>query len=953
MTARAPDARSRTIATTRRRGMLVLAAQLLCVASQFPLPAASGPALAQDNNATQVQTGQSPTLTTQPLVQTSQPPTLSTQPPVQTSQPPTLSTQLLAQTSQPPTLSTQPPAQTGQPRPLISQLPAQTTQPPKLTGQPPAQTNQPPAPTSQAPAQTGHPSAQVSQPPAQTADRAKSQSQPLQLIYRRAALPAGHVGVAYGPTRIVEGGVPPYTLTVIGKFPAGLALGADGMLTGTPLAEGSYHFQLTAQDSSVPSPVTTQQPYSLRVELNKAPAQSPPVTLTREEADFIANPNSGAPVTYLLTPAALERAVAGHSGSATAEANDDTAPATESSAGAATANKTEAQNTTATPNATTDAAPSAAVSAADTPAINMDQLKAVVAPVINVEYPSLFLFEAALEASRCDYYQQVLRQRAAGKPPIDLTCPPPPTTVKNTQNATAATVPGGKASNAPTPPAGPNAVLTLREYYDGLLPDTVRNSIVEAAETPHPPSGASPIKIAGNGCGCAPRNGPNEVYGFYPFWNATPASQPIDFSLFTRIAYMGVILNPTGDYTTPPNWLDQSGNFARTVHRFNTRLDLIVYRQEWSWLPALSGKQIQALAEQSARTAVGMIDAPLDGPFTLKPFWLPFWRESDHAYDGLTVYFEYPHDSSRFNAAAVEKFQLFLSEYLRQAVLAMQRSGRAYNLNIVVPDDLVGDEGPFSYRNLINYIELAEPPTTRKGTATEDDMADYKGTSPITVDLLVLMREPTMKQKKLFRAGADELEAPYDGHRRVALLQSLVPVIFHLGGPPPKSPVNLHGSNLDKDIAYYQWSYGGVGFWPVPVTTLGDGAAVISVVQKDVFAEKSGSGLGFKITAASDSLCRYVCPNRELVRLLFELLVLIAASLGGAYVVTCQVRRVAWVYLALLVASALALTSGGLLLDCDPTLHELKQGNSLLLGLIVGLGLFIVYKSYKPRVARP
>jgi hypothetical protein len=58
-------------------------------------------------------------------------------------------------------------------------------------------------------------------------------------------------------------------------------------------------------------------------------------------------------------------------------------------------------------------------------------------------------------------------------------------------------------------------------------------------------------------------------------------------------------------------------------------------------------------------------------------------------------------------------------------------------------------------------------------------------------------------------------------------------------------------------------------------------------------------------------------------------------------------------YLALLVSGALALVCGGLLLNCDPTLHELKQGNWLLLGLIVGLGLFIVYKSFKPRVSRP
>ena len=248
-----------------------------------------------------------------------------------------------------------------------------------------------------------------------------------------------------------------------------------------------------------------------------------------------------------------------------------------------------------------------------------------------------------------------------------------------------------------------------------ILPDTVRDSLVSAAEQFHPLNESLPANIAGNGCGCAPRNGQDEVYGFYPFWNATKAPQPIDFSLFTRIGYMGVVLNPTGDYTTPPNWLDQSGNFASTVHRFNTRLDLVVYRQEWGWLLALSEKQIRTLAEQAGRAVVGMIDTPLDGPFTLKPFWLPFWRESAHAYDGVTVFFDYPHDRSRFSAAAVEKFQLFLSEYLRQIVLTMQGSRRAYNLNLVVPDDLVGEDGPFSLRNLINYIELPSRPPPGKG----------------------------------------------------------------------------------------------------------------------------------------------------------------------------------------------------------------------------------------------
>jgi hypothetical protein len=125
------------------------------------------------------------------------------------------------------------------------------------------------------------------------------------------------------------------------------------------------------------------------------------------------------------------------------------------------------------------------------------------------------------------------------------------------------------------------------------------------------------------------------------------------------------------------------------------------------------------------------------------------------------------------------------------------------------------------------------------------------------------------------------------------------------------------------------------------------------VLHKDFFAEKSGSAPHFDLTSAGSTLCRYVCPNRNLARLLFELLVLISVGLSVAYLVTCRARQAGWVYLALLISSALALICGGLLLDCDPTLYALKQGNLLLLCLILGLGIFIVYKSYRPRISRP
>ena len=808
------------------------------------------------------------------------------------------------------------------------------------------QANAPAAQASTPTVQADKPAAEASTSAAQGGAPAKVQA-PLQLIYRTVALPTGHVGTAYGPRRIVEGGLPPYTFAFTGKFPPGLALAADGVLAGTPDTAGRYAFQLMVRDSSAPA-VTTQQPYVLRIEMEKPSAQNPPVTLTREEADAVANPHPDAPVTYMLTLEALKSALAEHSGAGAAEVGTGLSSGGESSAAAAPNRASTRDDGTA---ATAPASPG---SSADSTAINVEQLQAVVAPVINVEYPSAFLFRAALDAAHCAYYQNALLQRGGGKSPVDAKCPPSKETSTGTvKSSAAATKPGGKPADSPTQQTGIESVLTLRQYYEQLLPDSVRDSLVSAAQQFHPMNGSLPPNLTGAGCGCAPQNGQDEVYGFYPFWDATSAVQPIDFSLFTRIGYMGALLNPSGGYTTPPNWLDQKGNFARTVHRFHTRLDLVVYRQEWGWLGWLSEKQIRTLAEQAAGAAIDMVDSPVQDPPILRPFWLPFWRESDHAYDGLTIFFDYPHERSRFDASGVEKFQLFLSDYLHQAILTMQHNGRAYNLNLVVPDDLLGEDGPFSYHNLINYIELAEPATTRKGTAAEDDFAQYKGTSPITVDILVLMREPTGEQKKLLRAAIDELVAPYDGHRRVALLQSVVPVIFHRAGPQQGPAADLHGSELDKDIAYYQWTYGGVGLWPVPVTTIGDGAAVMSVLRKDFTVAGSAASSELEAASANATVCRYVCPNRDPVRLLFELLVLVSLGLGTAHAVTCRIRRARGLYLSLLVSSACALVCGGLLLNCDPTLHALKQSNWLLLCLIVGLGLFILYESYKPRVSRP
>jgi hypothetical protein len=61
----------------------------------------------------------------------------------------------------------------------------------------------------------------------------------------------GEVGVAYGPVALsATGGVQPYAWSVVaGALPAGLSIGSDGTVSGTPISAGTFSFTIQAADS--------------------------------------------------------------------------------------------------------------------------------------------------------------------------------------------------------------------------------------------------------------------------------------------------------------------------------------------------------------------------------------------------------------------------------------------------------------------------------------------------------------------------------------------------------------------------------------------------------------------------------------------------------------------------------------------------------------------------------
>ncbi len=65
-----------------------------------------------------------------------------------------------------------------------------------------------------------------------------------------AALPAATGGAAYAQTLTASGGAAPYSFSLSnGLLPAGLTLAANGQLTGTPAAIGSFNFTVTASST--------------------------------------------------------------------------------------------------------------------------------------------------------------------------------------------------------------------------------------------------------------------------------------------------------------------------------------------------------------------------------------------------------------------------------------------------------------------------------------------------------------------------------------------------------------------------------------------------------------------------------------------------------------------------------------------------------------------------------
>ncbi len=113
------------------------------------------------------------------------------------------------------------------------------------------------------------------------------------------SLPDATVAISYSQTITASGGTASYTFAVTaGALPVGLTLASDGTLSGTPTAEGTFNFTVTATDSSTGTgPFTGSRAYSITVMANP-----PVVTTSGGTTSWIESNN----LTVTSTPVAID-----------------------------------------------------------------------------------------------------------------------------------------------------------------------------------------------------------------------------------------------------------------------------------------------------------------------------------------------------------------------------------------------------------------------------------------------------------------------------------------------------------------------------------------------------------------------------------------------------------------------------------------------------------------------
>lgn len=856
----------------------------------------------------------------------------------------------------------------------------------------PAQAQTPasaPAPARSAPAAAAAPASAATAPPAETRPVTPAPSvssiqlpgaaqcsaaprpacvdpDPLSMERRPDYLPNGTVGVRYQREVRAVGGKPPYVFSLAeGSLPDGLSLDPTGPLGGVPTKAGLFRFRLSVEDGAGR---LAGQAYVLRIlpvrkpepAASAASSPTPPLSqIDRRELGKTPNRATTA-IVYQLQPAQLDALATLIKPAAGADAG--TAAGTEG----ALASEPAASLPAADPGAPTLPPPAGLAWTED----QNKQLPLWLEPVMGIEYPSRALFLAAVDALACAQVRQLvtaeaqrLKRPAPDSRQLAETCakalnppredapqaaagkagtakagarrPQPAASAASAAGAAGAASAAASAAPGAAASALPAAAeqLSLRELPSWLLPPALRDWLADAAARERVLWAGSPQWSATPDCHCTNARGRQLIYAIAPNWLSPEPPQPMDFSLIHRITPFALPLDQ--DLTLPSLAADQV-DYIDTARRYDTRIDFGIYRRDWRFLatePAQAREALLArLSTQVPRHARDLLDTPLKGWKAKARSWLPGFAEVQYAGDGLTVYFDQLPDRSK-DPVLADRFAAFYPRFIRGLGEALgENPERRYAINLMLSDRLLAEAGPFAVDKLFELLKAVEKPEMLNGRIVETN-SDYKRNSNVQLRFLVLLSEPSSDSKKQLRSTIEASPALKGGDRRI-FLRSVVPLLVL---------PQLDTQQYQDDLVYVQDNFDGIGFWPSPLVD-----SLMKNEQREmlrrVFVGDPGLGI-------SEAICGFVCPNRWLLRLLFDLLILAGLLTWVAFQWNCEWRS-RYGRLALL-AGIPPVILGAALLECDPALAGIRNSNAQLLALIAIPVVAALMALLKRKVEKP